>query len=245
MNLNMVDLSQVITLGKVVTTKITIPEGWTNQKIQGRITANTIINSNDWESAVKYDPEKYKYDFLKELKKGDSLEGFLYPDTYQVSLKPTADDIVKKMLDNFNKKLSNDDREQIKKSGMNTFEVVTLASIVEREAIEETDRKLVAGVFEKRLEIGMPLQSDITVLYALNSTKKNVTWEDTQVDSPYNTYKISGLPLGAVCNPSIQSIQAVLYPTKSNYLYFLAAPDGVIYYSSTVEGHNINKVKYL
>lgn len=244
-NLNMKNLAQLITLGKITTNKITIPEGWTNVQIGNYLESNTTITKAQFLAAAKYDPTRDSYSWLSGMSSGQSLEGFLYPDTYQISLHPTADEVVKKMLANFDKKLTPAMRAQIKTSGMNTYEVVTLASVVEKEAVKTADRKLVAGVFEKRLSLGMPLQSDVTVLYAEGREKGEVSYLDTQVNSPYNTYKVAGLPAGPVCNPSIESIQSVLSPTKSNYLYFLAAPDGTVYYAATVDQHNSNKAKYL
>jgi UPF0755 protein len=128
---------------------------------------------------------------------------------------------------------------------MNSFEVVTLASIVEREAPKTEDRKKIAGIFENRLNDGMALQSDVTVQYALKTDKKDISYADTQVDSPYNTYKVKGLPIGPICNPSLDSIDAVLFPTKTSFSYFLAASDGTVYYSNTLEEHEAKKAKYL
>jgi UPF0755 protein len=244
-NLTIKEVANIITLGKVVTTKITIPEGWDIDKMGDYLAKNTTITKAEFEAAARYDSKRDSYEFLDGMTEGQTLEGFLYPDTYQLSLKPTANEVVEKMLKNFDEKLTAADREGIKKSGMTTFEVVTLASMVEREAVTLADRRLTAGVFENRLNIGMPLQSDVTVLYALKSSKKDVTWADTKVASPYNTYYVPGLPVGPICSPSIEAIEAVIFPAKSSYLYFLAAPNGKVYYSATIDGHNINKARYL
>jgi UPF0755 protein len=244
-NLNMKDVAGIITFGQVNATKITIPEGWTLDQIGDYLEKQKVVKKADFMAAAKYQADRdKKYSFLSEMKEGDSLEGFLYPDTYELSKNADSNEIITKMLTNFDKKFA-DLQSKVSGSGMNTFEVVTLASVVEREAVSQADRKMVAGVFEKRLDLGMPLQSDVTVLYALKSTKKDVSYADTQVDSPYNTYKVAGLPAGPICNPSIVAIDAVLNPTKSNNLYFLAAPDGKVYFSATVEQHNILKAKYL
>lgn len=245
-NLNMKDVAGIITAGQVISTRVTIPEGWTLEKMSDRVAAQKISTKEQFLAAVKYTKTRDQgYDFLSGLSEGDSLEGFLYPDTYELSKNADENELITKMLNNFNTKFTNDLREKVKTSGMNTFEVVTLASMVESEAVTKEDRKLVAGVFEKRLDLGMPLQSDVTVLYALKTNKKDVNYKDIQVDSPYNTYKVAGLPAGPICSPSIEAIDAVLNPTKSNYLYFLAAPDGKVYYAATIEQHNQYKAKYL
>jgi UPF0755 protein len=243
-NLKMTDVAGIITTGKIVTNKITIPEGWTNEKIAVSIAENTKISKNDFLKAAVYKPERDKYSFLSGLKEGDSLEGFLYPDTYQISLTPTADEIVEKMLKNFNKKLTDADRAKIKSSGLSTYEVVTLASVVEREVAKADDRKLVASVFLNRLNADMPLESCATVQYILNSNKTIFSYEETRTPSPYNTYVNAGLPKGPIGNPSIDSIRAVIYPEKSNYFYFLSA-SGVTYFSKTLDEHNAKKYQYL
>lgn len=241
-NLTMVELADYISHGKEAENKITFPEGWTLEKMGVRLEANNVVTKADFLAATK---KSYDFDFLKDKPAGVDLEGFLYPDTYIFERDITAEGVVEKMLTNFDKKLTPEVEAKVAASDMNLYQVVTLASVVEREAVSEKDRRLVAGVFLKRLDIGMPLQSDVTVLYALGRDKGSVSLADTQVDSPYNTYRVAGLPLGPVCNPSMEAIEAVLNPTKSDYLYFLAAPDGTVYYSSTVEGHNANKANYL
>lgn len=244
-NLTIKEVASIITNGKIVTNKITIPEGWTNDQIANYLVKNTTITANDFMAAAKYDPAKHKYDFLYPLKKGDTLEGYLYPDTYQISLKPTAEEVVKKMLENFDKKLVSADREQIKKSGgLNPYEIVILASIVEREVSNPDDRKKVAGVFLNRLNNNMPLESCATIQYILKSDKWVFTYEETRIPSPYNTYLNPGLPIGPIGNPSIQSIEAVLFPEKTNYFYFLSA-NGKTYFSTNLDEHNAKKIQYL
>lgn len=243
-NLRMTEVAGIITTGKVVTNKITIPEGWTNNQIADYIDKNTEISKSDFLKEAIYRPERDNYDFLANLKPGDSLEGFLYPDTYQISLKPTANEVVKKMLANFDKKLSQKDRDQIKKSGLNAYEVVTLASIVEREVSKPEDRKVVASVFLNRLNAGMPLESCATIQYILNSTKTIFTYEETRTPSLYNTYLNVGLPKGPIGNPSIESIEAVLFPERTSYFYFLSS-NGVTYFSKTLDEHNAKKYQYL
>jgi UPF0755 protein len=243
-NLNMKDLAQIITYGKIVTTKITIPEGWDIDKIGTYLEAHTIIKKADFESAAVYNSSTQKYSFLAGMKKGDSLEGFLYPDTYMLTLKPTANDVVSKMLANFDDKLTTADRAGIVKSGMTTREVVTLASIVEAEVAGTTDRKMVASVFLNRLNAGMPLESDATVAYSLKSGARRLTYEEVHTPTPYNTYLTAGLPKGPIGNPSIQSIEAVIFPAKSDYFYFISVKDKT-YFARTLAEHNALVAKYL
>jgi UPF0755 protein len=243
-NLNMKDLGQILTLGKIVTTKITIPEGWDIEKISNYLDANTTITKAQFEAAATYNPATQKYSFLSGMNKGDTLEGFLYPDTYMLTLKPTADDVVSKMLANFDKKLTTADRAGIAKSGMTTREVVTLASIVEAEVAGTTDRKIVASVFLNRLNAGIPLESDATVAYTLKSGSRRLTYEEVHSPTPYNTYLSVGLPKGPIGNPSIQSIEAVIFPAKSDYLFFISVKDKT-YFARTLSEHNALVAKYL
>jgi len=120
-----------------------------------------------------------------------------------------------------------------------------MASMIEKEVKTIEDKKIVSGILWKRLNSGMGLQVDATVLYALKKENSKVYIKDTQFDSPYNTYKYQGLPLGPISNPGADSIIAAIYPTKTNYLYYLSAPDGKTIFSKTLEEHNYNKAKYL
>lgn len=243
-NLNMIDLAQKITLGKTASTKITIPEGWTNRKIGQYLEERGLISGADFMASANFKKARDKYDFLKNLEEGDSLEGYLYPDTYQLSRQPTADEIITKMLDNFDKKMTAADWSKVQQSGMSFQEVITLSSVVEREVSKPEDRKLVASVFLNRLNIDMPLESCATIQYILNSNKTIFSYAETRTPSDYNTYINAGLPKGPIGNPSIDSIRAVLYPEKSNYYYFLSA-DGVTYFSKTLDEHNAKKFQYL
>jgi UPF0755 protein len=140
------------------------------------------------------------------------------------------------MLTNFDNKLTSALKAEVAGSGMNLHQVLTLASIVEREASKPEDRKVVAGIFSARLKDDMPLQSDVTVLYVLGVKDKILTDADLKVVSPYNTYLNKGLPIGPINNPGIEAIEAVLNPTITEYRYFLAA-DGKVYYSKTLAEH--------
>lgn len=240
-NLNMIQIAELLSHGRVSENKVTFPEGWTLTKMGERLEAEGIITKVEFLAAAKKD---YDYDFLAGRPEGVDLEGFLYPDTYVFEKKVTADGVVDKMLKNFDKKLTSEIKAKASETDMSLFEVVTLASIVEREVAKPDDRKLVASVFLNRLEIGMALESCATIQYITGENKKQFTYAETRVVSPYNTYTNRGLPPGPIGNPSIDSILAVIEPQESDYLYFLSA-NGVTYFSKTFEEHEVKKAKYL
>lgn len=165
------------------------------------------------------------------------LEGYLYPETYIIADEnATIEEITDIILTMTDSKLS-DRREDIKKSGRTIHEFLSLTSVVETESLFKKDRPIIAGVFINRLNEGMPLQSDITVLYALQEKRVDVTYKDIEVESKYNTYKYTGLPVGPVCSPSAPAMDDVLNYEKSDYLFFFAKEDGEVIYSKTFEEH--------
>jgi len=236
-----IQIVEILTGGKVTTDKITIREGWTNNQIGDYLEEKKIVTKAEFLSAAN---KNYDYDFLENKPADASLEGFLFPDTYQIPAKITADIIVKKMLENFDSKLTQQLKEESLKSGLNIYQVVTLASIVEREVAKPEDRELVAGVFLSRMKESMPLESCATIQYILKENKEKLTFEETRIPSPYNTYLNPGLPLGPIGNPGIDSIKAVINPKLTEYRYFLSA-DGITYYSKTLAEHEEKKAKYL
>lgn len=240
-NLNMVDVANIITKGNIVSQKITFPEGWTIEKMANRLAENNVVSKDDFLAATKKD---YEYEFLTDKPSGESLEGYLYPDTYEFGKNVTAEDIVIKMLDNFERKVGNSLNTKSKNINLTTHKVITLASIVEREVAKPEDRKLVASVFLNRLRIDMALESCATIQFITGSNKTQFTYAETRIDNIYNTYINRGLPPGPIGNPSVDSIMAVLEPQKSDFLFFLSA-DGVTYFSKTLDEHNIKKAKYL
>ena len=141
------------------------------------------------------------------------------------------------MAEDFDHRLTPEMRERAKERNLSVFALVTLASLVEKEAMYEEDRPIIAQVFLKRLEIGMPLQSDTTLQYLMDAPKEDVTIQDTKIESPYNTYQNMGLPPGPIANPGTASIQAVLYPADTDYLYFVADRKGHNHYSTNYADH--------
>ncbi len=226
--------------------KITIPEGWRNSKIAERL-KNNNLPADEFEALSKdpkYFGEKYGYAFLSDIPSGYDLEGYLFPDTYFFTKDASAEMVIKKMLDNFKRKVSPEMILEIKNQGKSLYEIISMASIIESEVRSQDDRKLVSGIFWNRIKSGQPLQSCATLAYILGENKKQYSYADTQVDSPFNTYQNPGLPPGPISNPGLSAISAAIYPTSTDYNYFLSNPQtGETVFARTLEEHNANKVK--
>lgn len=199
--------------GKVVEYLVTIPEGWRLTQIDDFLAEKKIIKKGEL------------------IKIASADEGYLFPDTYRFSLSVTPEEIRSMMIENFNKKTS--------RQKVSTQDII-IASIVEREAKFDEDRPKIAGVYLNRIAKGMKLEADPTVQYAKGSWSPITVSDYTNVQSPYNTYLHEGLPPGPICNPGIKSIEAVLRPEKSDYLYFFHKTDGYAVYSKTLEEHRAN-----
>jgi len=212
---------------------VTIIEGLRKEEIAQLINQNFSI------------PES---EFLKYAK-----EGYLFPDTYLIPKEATAEAIVKILVNNFYRRFDDDLRQKATKKGLTEEEVVTIASLVEKEAKHDEDRQKVASIILKRIKNDWPLQIDATVQYALGYQpeekswwKKNLTKEDLEIDSPYNTYKNKGLPPTPICNPGLASIEAVIDASENTpYWYYLSDKTGRMHYAKTLEEHNENIRKYL
>ena len=228
-----------LSIGKIYNDriKITIPEGSTSREIVSILVDKKLGNEDSYEALIS-NPKEFYNDF-KFLEEDDitSLEGFLYPSTYYFDENSSEKEVLSTMLSQFNKVYTNKLRDRQKELNMTTEQVLNLASIVEKEAILDKDRPIIASVFYNRLEIGMPLQSDATIQYIFKERKKIVTYKDLEIDSPYNSYKNKGLPPTPISNPGIESIKATLYPEKTDYLYFVAKMDGGNNYSKNYEDH--------
>ncbi len=232
-----------------IETEIKIIEGWTSAEIAQYLESEGLVTAADFYTAAQSTdsrdilPEE-KYEFLKDKPAERGLEGYLFPDTYRVYTDSAAADILKKMLDNFGQKLDAQLRAEIASQGKTVFEVVTLASIIEKEVRLPAEKKLAAGIFSKRLAEGIALQSDATVNFVTGKDTTQPSLEDLQVNSEYNTYLYKGLPPGPICSPGLESLKAVIYPVESDYLYFLTKPDGTAVFSETYEEHLKNKERY-
>lgn len=232
---------------------ITIPEGWRAEEIAERMAGKGIGTADQFMALVKDGKVDLALPGAKPA--GASLEGYLFPDSYRVDSKTTADSMIRRMVGQFETKFTPEMREKAAKQGMSVHQVVVLASIIEREAVVPSERATMAGVFYNRLKAGIKLDTDPTVQYALaiarpDSRKKygwwkvDLTQEDLEVDSPYNTYRYPGLPPGPICNPGLASLQAAVGPTPSDYLYFVAKADGSHAFAKTLDEHNENVARY-
>lgn len=235
---------------------ITIPEGKHIEEVAEIISSKINMSKEDillyWQNEEVLNSLIDKYWFLTDVIKKEgirySLEGYFFPDTYSILKESKIEDITYKMLDKMDEVLSKY-KEEISNSKFNVHEILTLASIVEHEAILDSDRPMIAGVFINRLDKSMKLQSCATVGYAINEWKLSYDYSDLQTDSPYNTYFYEGLPIGPGNMPGELSIEAVLRPTKNDYYYFLANVNDKdskkTYYSKTYSEHRQKCVKYL
>ncbi|WP_347487684.1 endolytic transglycosylase MltG [Desulfoscipio sp. XC116] len=223
--------------------KITIPEGYTVAQIAGLLQKQGIAGRDVFMQALD---RSWQLAFLQEVPVSQwGLEGYLYPDTYFLGSQTGAGEIAEMMLKRFSQVIEEHDYiRQVEARGLTLHEAVTIASMVEREARVDSERPRIAGVIFNRLELGMPLQIDATVQYALGETKEKLLTKDLQVDSPYNTYRVNGLPPGPIANPGWPSMLAVIQPENHNYLYYVAKPDGSHAFSSSLAAHNANIRKY-
>jgi UPF0755 protein len=224
--------------------RITFPEGWTISQMADRLEVNTLSGQKFLELAQRPDVFSDRFPFLTQLPQGATLEGFLFPDTYFFDPEASPDSIIEKMLQTFLQKVLEPYQESFGFEGENMFSIITMASIIEGEVRSSEDRRLVSGIFAKRIESGMPLQSDATLAYVLKERKIQHSAQDLSKDSPYNTYKYQGLPPGPICNPSLDAIQSSLEPASSEYWFFLNDPQtGKTYFAKDFEQHKRNKTK--
>ncbi len=225
------EVAAILSQGKISTNLLVIPEGKTVDGVAALAKARGV----DISSALS---DRYGYAFLTDA---PSLEGFLFPDSYQITKTTTPHVLINEMLTNFNDKVPARFEAPFKLRGLSLEQGVTLASIVEREANNSADRQMVAQVFLKRLSIGMALESDVTVDYASKLTGQPFS---VDLDSPYNTYKNTGLPPGPICNPGLSSLEAVTSPAKTDYLYFVTGADGKTRFATTFGQQQANINQY-
>lgn len=234
--------------GEVSENVFTVIEGWRLEEIADAASEQGVPREEL--IAAASDPPRYQFDFVAGITAGATLEGYLYPARYTVGAEETAEELVTEMLQAFDDNVSAGVRDSASQVGLSFHEVVTLASIIEREAQVADERPIMAQVFLSRLEQGIPLEADPTVQYAISQDpasveefgywKAGLTEGDLGLDSPYNTYQNAGLPPGPIANPRLESILAVLNPADTNYLYFVAKPDGSHAFAETFEEHQQN-----
>lgn len=245
------DIAAALVSGRVLSNEVrlTVIEGWDLRDITAALEKLEILKANEFYRVAGEPPDR------------DSLEGYLFPDTYFIAKNASAETVVKKMQDNFNRKVDESLRKEIERQKRSLRDVITLASIVEREvgrnvkrgtrlseeelARVSEERRIVAGIFLNRLEENMALESDATVAYITGSDSNRATLEETKINSPYNTYRSRGLPPGPIANPSLDSIRAAVNPLETNYFFFVTDEEGVAHFARTLEEHKANRAKYL
>ncbi len=238
---------------------LVIPEGWSLRDIGSYLERNGITQAEEFREIAGFPALDYRvadvsvapkdfsneFAFLREKSNAVGLEGYLFPDTYRVYRDASLEDIARKMLANFDKRFTADMRRAAALRKRTVFEVVTMASLIEKEVVNEDDRRVVSGILWKRLERGIPLQVDATLVYIRGHNDTPLTSADKALNSRFNTYRYLGLPLGPIANPGLSAIQAALNPKESSYLYYLSARDGRTIFSKTLEEHNEAKAEYL
>ena len=213
------DALETLVYGNTVTIRFTIPEGFGVREIATRLEDEGLVKAQDFITlATTYRPYPYveKHENVRY-----AAEGFLFPDTYEINGEFDAARIIEMMAENFDRRLTKEMRARAKEMDLSIYELVTLASLVEKEAYHEEDRPIIAQIFLKRLRVGMPLQADPTVQYLLDAPKEDLLYGDTEIVSPYNTYQNVGLPPGPICCPGKASIHAALNPANTKYMYFI------------------------
>lgn len=221
-----------LTEGRIKEYTITIPEGYNLRQIGALLASRHLVEKEEF-LRLAYDRK-----FIKSLGiEGPSLEGYLFPDTYRFDKLMGAAGIIRKMVNNF-KRVYKEIEEEAERKGLSMREVVTLASIIEKEAKLDVEKPLISAVFHNRLKKGLKLQSDPTVIYGLRSFNGDLKREDLLKPTPYNTYVIRGLPPGPISNPGKASLIAAVRPAPVDYLYFVSRNDGSHYFSNTLMEHN-------
>ena len=218
------------------TANITVPEGSTLAQIADIAAKTGYVGKDEFMAALG---EDYDYEFLSGIKRENKLEGYLFPDTYNISNTMSARDIINLMLKRFGEVYKDEYSERARSLGYSDDEIVTLASVIEAEAASDNDRPLVSGVFHNRLKSKTYpyLESCATVQYILGERKAILSNSDIKIKSPYNTYINKGLPAGPICSPGKAAIEAALYPADTDYMFFQSDADGKIYYAKTLEEH--------
>jgi len=236
---NTVKVLELLEGGKVLQHLVTFQEGSTLGELARQLVTERLAPAEDVLRVAK------DAVFLKTLDiQADSVEGYLFPDTYQFVKGMTPEEILARMVARMREKISPETLAEARQREMTTHQLLTLASIIEKEAVESSEMPLISAVFWNRLKRDMPLQADPTVQYAVGKDRKRLTREDLQVDSPYNTYRRQGLPPGPIASPGRAAIQAAARPAKVGYLYFVAMDDRFHTFSTNLADHNAAVARY-
>ncbi len=238
-----------IHFGETSPLRVVIPEGLRLEQVTERLAQSNVVDPDAFRTALEsVSSETLAGSLAANRPAGASLEGYLFPSAYSFPLDGSADDIIRQMLSRFNDSLTPQLWERINSSGRSLHEILIIASIIEREVIEDSERVLVSAVIWNRLEAGMLLQMDSTVQYAVGRAgdwwKRELTLADLEVDSPYNTYRSSGLPPTPIAAPGLASIEAAANPANVPYIFFFARGDGTHAFAVTFEEHQANVERY-
>ncbi|HEY8529088.1 MAG TPA: endolytic transglycosylase MltG [Paenibacillaceae bacterium] len=231
------------------TFRFTIPEGLTIRQMADRLEKAGAVSADEFLRAARDLSRFAEFEWVRAIPADagiiEPLEGYLFPETYEMRTGSTAEDIIRRMLAELDRKLGSlpeDWMETMEERGLTLHELLTIASLIEREVAVDKERPLVSSVIANRLEKGMPLQIDATIQYVLDEPKERLLEEDLKVESPYNTYLNKGLPPGPIAAPGLKSIEAALYPADTDYLYYVTKKDGSgeHLFASTLSQHNRN-----
>lgn len=230
--LSLKDLLSLLRSGKSMEERVTLPEGKTSEDYAAILQRELGLDANEFLQLVS------DSSFARELGiAAPRLEGYLYPNTYNVYWGATPREIAIMLVREFQRQLDDSLRARIAASGMTLHEIVTLASIIEGEAVIDSERTVISAVYHNRLRAGILLQADPTIQFVVPGPPRRLLFRDLEIDSPYNTYLYPGLPPGPVNNPGIKSIRAAVQPARENYLYFVARGDGSHVFSYTLQQH--------
>ncbi|MDR1665118.1 MAG: endolytic transglycosylase MltG [Clostridiales bacterium] len=248
-NMNNTEVNVTLRTPKVETVPdniITIPEGYTLSDIATYLDDRALVKYDDFLEACA--THEFSFSFLEGLpERPNRLEGYLFPDTYYISPEPTADEVIDKMLARFDEIFSDEYRSRAEELGWSIDQVVTMASVIEKEVNVSAERPKVSQVIYNRLNLNMALQMDCTVQYALNKPKERLLYSDLEVDSPYNTYLYPGLPVGPIANPGDDCFRAALFPEEGDWLYYVLMDEetGEHYFTDDFDDFNNAKARYI
>jgi UPF0755 protein len=246
-NMTMREIAEALQHSRMLEVIITIPEGWRAEQVADLLTAENIMDGSVFLAAVRQG-DVVDHALLADHPPGATLEGYLFPETYRLPTQATPEDLLTRMLDTMQARLPIGWEGMASAQGLTLYDVLTLASIVEREAVVPEERPLIANVYLNRIQQGMYLNADPTVQYAMGYQPETGQWWKTpvtleeyeNVNSPFNTYLYPGLPPGPIASPGASSIMAVLQPAQTSYLYFLGRGDGSHIFAETYEEHQRN-----
>ncbi len=233
------EVLDVLVSGKSFLYRLTIPEGYTLRQIAGEVAKNELGRSDEFVALATSSDYAANLDI-----KADTLEGYLFPDTYYFPKSVSEGTIIRKMVDRFNEQFPKVWRLRADELNRSVHEIVTLASIIEKETGDPSERPIIASVFHNRLKKRMRLESDPTVIYGIPNFDGNIKRIHLLTHTPYNTYKIKGLPPGPIANPGRESIRAALYPAETDFLFFVSKKDTTHHFSTNIKDHRKAVQKY-